>query len=260
MKIEYSYQGWLALLGGGEFSFGETLAADRAWVELAPPGPIGFIPAASDSADYGRHFSTYMEEAFQREVEVIPVYRARDDRRGKNCERIAAVSAVYIGGGVSDHLLEALSQSPAAAALAEKLQSGGVIATIAAAAQATGHSVRSIFGGKPIAGLGWLPGAAIETNFDPGHDRRLRLLLRQPGVTSALGIPASGALLLGPQGEVRTIGPVFAISQENDDLAVLGGDFDSPGADAASMNRTTSELSEDSLEDLPGNPQGDFDE
>ena len=25
--------GWLALLGGGEFSFGETLDADQAWVE-----------------------------------------------------------------------------------------------------------------------------------------------------------------------------------------------------------------------------------
>jgi hypothetical protein len=35
--------GWLALLGGGEFSFGETLAADRAWLAKAAPGPIGFL-------------------------------------------------------------------------------------------------------------------------------------------------------------------------------------------------------------------------
>ena len=33
--------GWLALLGGGEFSFGETEDADQAWLDKVPPGPIG---------------------------------------------------------------------------------------------------------------------------------------------------------------------------------------------------------------------------
>jgi hypothetical protein len=168
MKIErIPGSGWLALLGGGEFSFGETLAADRAWIELTPPGPIGFIPAASDSADYGKHFSTYMEDAFQREVEIIPIYRSRDARRGKNSERIAAVSAVYLGGGVGDHLLEALAQSPAAEALAEKVRSGGVVVGIAAAAQAAGCVIRSIFGGKPLAGLGLLPHARSSRTSTP---------------------------------------------------------------------------------------------
>ena len=41
--------GWLALVGGGEFSFGETEDADRAWMEKVPPGPVGFIAAASGS-------------------------------------------------------------------------------------------------------------------------------------------------------------------------------------------------------------------
>ena len=74
--------GWIALLGGGEFSFDETLDADRAWLEKCGPGPIGFVPAASDSADYGRHFATYLAEAFERQVEVIPIYRSLDGRRG----------------------------------------------------------------------------------------------------------------------------------------------------------------------------------
>src|SRR5262249_23273233 len=149
-------------------------------IEHVPPGPVGFIPAASDSSEYGRHFTTYLDEAFHRAVEVIPIYRPRDARRGKNGDRIAAVAAGYLGGGVGDHLLEALSGSPAAEALLAKLRSGGTVAAIAAAAQATGQSMRSIFGGKALAGLGWLPGVAIETNFDPAHDRRLRQLLRQP--------------------------------------------------------------------------------
>jgi len=84
--------GWgsLALLGGGEFSFGETEDADAAWLAKAPPGPIGFIPAASGSTDYVRHFGEYLAETFERPIEVIPIYRSRDARRPRNCERIAA--------------------------------------------------------------------------------------------------------------------------------------------------------------------------
>ncbi|HBL29984.1 MAG TPA: hypothetical protein DD490_24355, partial [Acidobacteria bacterium] len=112
--------------------------ADFVWLDKVPPGPIGFIPAASGSDDYARHFADYMREQFDRELEVIPIYRPRDGRRGRNAERIAAVPAVYIGGGVTDHLLEAIAGTPAAEALARKLDDG-VVVTIAAAAQAAGR-------------------------------------------------------------------------------------------------------------------------
>ncbi len=220
MKIEFPYRGWLALLGGGEFSFGETLAADRAWVSKAPPGPVGFVPAASGSADYGQHFATYLGEAFSRECETVPIYRPRDARRGKNSERLAAVAAVYLGGGVPDHLLEALSDSPAEAALRQKLEQGGVVVAIAAAAQCAGAAVRSIFGAKLVPALGWLPGAAIETNFDPGHDRRLRKLLEAPDARWGLGIPAGSAILLGPEGQVEVAGTAFFLAGPEADLQV----------------------------------------
>ena len=117
--------GWLALLGGGEFSFGETEEADQAWIERTPPGPVGFIPAASGSNDYPRHFAEYLKEEFDREMEIIPIYRERDGRRGRNSERIRDVAAVYIGGGVADHLLEAIRDTPAAEALAAEARRGG---------------------------------------------------------------------------------------------------------------------------------------
>jgi len=214
-------QGWLVLLGGGEFSFGETLAADRVWIERAPPGPIGFVPAASDSADYGQHFAAYLAEAFGRDTETIPIYRSRDARRGKNAERVAAVAAVYLGGGVPDHLLEALADSPAEAALRQKLEQGGVVVAIAAAAQCLGQAVRSIFGAKLVQGLAWLPGGVIETNFDPGHDRRLRKLLESPGVTWGLGLPAGSAVLFGPAGELEVVGTAFLLEGADADLRVL---------------------------------------
>lgn len=213
--------GWLALLGGGEFSFDETLDADRRWLEKTPPGPVGFVPAASGSLDYGRHFADYLATAFEREVEIVPIYRSRDARRAKNSDRLAAVSAAYLGGGVTDHLLDALRDSPAAAALAEKLAAGGVVVAIAAAAQAVGVVARSIFGGRDVAGLGLL-GGAVEPNFDPAHDRRLRQLVARPEVTWGLGVPAGAAVLLGPGSVVEVVGSAFLLREPEGDLEVLG--------------------------------------
>lgn len=213
--------GWLVLVGGGEFSFGETEEADRAWLEKTPPGSIGFLPAASGSVDYGRHFAAYMHEAFAREVETIPIYRSRDARRGRNCDRVGAVAALYLGGGVADHLLDALRASPALDALTARLGAGGLVVAIAAAAQALGTTVRSLRGDDVLPGLGWLPGGALETNFEPDHDRRLRKLMTAPGVSWGLGIPAGSAILLGPRGEVEVVGTVFSLDSPNGDLAVV---------------------------------------
>ncbi len=145
--------GWLALLGGGEFSFGETLDADRAWLARAAPGPVGFLPTASGSADYGRHFADYLRGEFDRELEVIPVYRARDARRRKNLERIEGAPVVYLGGGVADELLDVLAESPARESLERRLASGGIVVAIAAAAQALGQVTRGLRGGT-LPGLG----------------------------------------------------------------------------------------------------------
>jgi cyanophycinase-like exopeptidase len=212
--------GWLILLGGGEFTFGETEDADRAWLEKVPPGPVGFIPAASGSNDYPRHFAEYMQ-GFEREVEIIPIYRARDGRRGRNSERIREVAAVYIGGGVTDHLLEAVKDTPAAEALARKIAEGGVVVAIAAAAQCAGRQARSIFKGDLIPGFGWLPDGVVEPNFDPGHDRRLRKMLAGAGVSYGLGIPAGSAVMLGPDGAVELVGEAFRIEGAEGDIEIL---------------------------------------
>lgn len=211
--------GWIALLGGGEFSFGETELADLAWLGKTPPGPVGFIPAASGSTEYGGHFAEYLERSFGRAAETIPIYRARDARRRKNCGRLAECSALYLGGGVTGRLLEALRASPALDALAAKLGSGGTVVAIAAAAQSLGEVARDLFGSGLLAGLGWLPGGVVEPNFDPSHDRRLRRLLEPPDAHWGVGVPAGSALLLGPQSEVEIIGKVYFLASADGDLA-----------------------------------------
>ena len=212
--------GWLALLGGGEFSFGETLDADTAWEERTPEGPIGFIPAASGSVEYGEHLATYFDENFDREVRTVPVYRVRDARRGKNLERLRACSGVYLGGGVPDQLLEAVVDTPFAEELLESLRSGNTVVAIAAAAQCLGTYARSIQR-MSIPGLQWLRGGVIEPNFDPEHDRRLWELMGQPGVRWGLGLPAGSALLLGPEGEIDVVGSAYFLTDPDGDFEVL---------------------------------------
>ncbi|MGH9464998.1 MAG: Type 1 glutamine amidotransferase-like domain-containing protein [Thermoanaerobaculia bacterium] len=216
--------GWLALVGGGEFSFGETIAADRAWMaKVTAAGPIAFLPTASGSTDYGGYFTSYIREGFDRVVDVVPIYRQRDARREKNLQRLAAAAAVYLGGGVTDHLLDALAGEPAATVLAEKLAGGGVVVAIAAAAHALGAAARPLTGRNPIQGLAWLPEGVVETNFDPAHDRRLRQLLGEPEVTWGLGIPAGAAVLLGPEESIEMVGAAFLLDSAEGDLEVLGG-------------------------------------
>ncbi|MDH3403343.1 MAG: Type 1 glutamine amidotransferase-like domain-containing protein [Acidobacteriota bacterium] len=213
--------GWLALLGGGEFTFGETVEADRAWMARVGPGAVAFLPTASGSTEYGDFFAAYLREGFDREVDAVPIFRRRDARRGKNLRRLAAAAAVYVGGGVTDHLIEALAEEPALATLGAKLGEGGVVVAIAAAAQACGVAARSIARGAALPGFGWLPGGVVEPNFDPGHDRRLRELLRAPGAAWGLGIPAGSAILLGPERQIEVVGTVFCIEGAEGDVAVL---------------------------------------
>lgn len=215
--------GWLVLLGGGEFSFGETVQADREWLDRTPPGAVGFVPAASGSEEYGRHLAEYLRETFQRELETIPIYRDRDARRGKNAERIAAAAAVYLGGGLAENLLEALAGSVALEALTRKLRGGGTVVAIAAAAQACGAALRSLRGDAVLAGLGWVAGG-IETNFDPAHDRRLRTLVRGAGLPWGLGIAAGSSVGLGPDGVLEVVGDAYLLRDADGDLQVLGDD------------------------------------
>jgi hypothetical protein len=72
--------------------------------------------------------------------------------------------------------------------------------------------------------LGLLPHVAVEANFDPAHDRRLRTLLAAEGVERALGIPAGAALLIGPEGRFEAVGDVFALAGAEADLVPLVGE------------------------------------
>ncbi len=218
-------EGWLVLVGGGEFSFGETARADRAWLDRTPAGTVGFLPTASGSDEYGGHFAAYLGQSgpeVGREVRTVPVYRRRDARRGKNVERLGECAAAYLGGGIADRLLEVFDETPFPAALEDLARQGGVVVGIAAAAQAFGAKVRSLTGRDALSGLAWLPRTAVATNFDPAHDRRLRELVGLPGMRWGIGLPAGSALLFGPQGRIESVGPVLLLDGAEADWQGFG--------------------------------------
>lgn len=204
------HDGWLVLIGGGEFSFGETEEIDRFLLSRMPPGrrKVAFLPTASGSPDYGKHFADYLRNLDPSvEVRNVPVYRGRDARRGKNLSMIRESGMVYFGGGVTNRLLEAVRGEPVADALRDVLTAGGVVAGIGAAAECLGEITRSMMTlGAPLDGLGYLPGALVVSHHRGEWNPSFELLMRHDRVSFGIAIPERCALAIAPDGTGQIIG------------------------------------------------------
>jgi cyanophycinase-like exopeptidase len=200
----------LVLIGGGEFSFGETREIDELLLRSMPADKrsIAFLPTASGSAEYASHFGKYLHE-IDPGVETlnVPIYRGRDARRAKSLGQILAAGMVYLGGGVTNQLLSTLRESPADMSLREAAANGAVVAAIGASASAFGTHAHDMRGTAPsLPALGWLAGTVIEAGFDPANDTALRRLLSLPDVRLGIGIPRGTALVIRSGGEAEIAG------------------------------------------------------
>jgi cyanophycinase-like exopeptidase len=199
----------LLLIGGGEFSFGETRELDQMLLSRMPSDrrTVAFLPTASGSAEYATHFGNYLR-SLDPTVDVVnvPIYRGRDSRRQKSLNTILAAGAVYLGGGVASTLLGTVRASAAEIALREAAASGAVIAAIGASAAAFGTAALDARGNSSVEGFGWLEGAAIETGFDPQNDVGLRRLMSVPDVELGLGLPTRTGLWIAADGSTEIVG------------------------------------------------------
>jgi cyanophycinase-like exopeptidase len=202
--------GLLVLIGGGEFSFGETEEVDRFVFGRMPERSrtVAFLPTASGSPEYATHFGAYLGRlGIAAVVENVPVYRGRDVRRARNLETIRSAGAVYIGGGVTNRLVEVLRDSPVLEAIAEASRRGAVVAAIGGAAAALGGvAIDAEWPSGRLAGLGILGAAVVEAGFEPGYDERLRRFASLPQVGFALGIPRATAVAISPGGDAEVVG------------------------------------------------------
>lgn len=202
-------QGWIVLIGGGEFSFGETREFDEFAISKMPSAKrsIAFLPTASGSNEYALHLGKYMR-TLDESVNVVnvPIYRHRDARREKNLATIRDAGMVYVGGGVTNALAEACEESAVAEALREAVRRGAVLVAIGAGASALGVATRDMrVVGNAITGLGVIDGI-VETAFDPASDTMLKHLVSRPEARFGVGIPRGTALAIAPDHSTQILG------------------------------------------------------
>lgn len=199
----------LVLIGGGEFSFGETREIDEQLIKRLPADNkrVAFLPTASGSAEYATHIGNYFKQ-IDPEVETInvPVYRQRDSRRRKNLDLIRFAGLIYLGGGVTNNLLATVRESGAEMAMRDAAADGVPIAAIGAAASCFGAHARDMHGSAAIPGFGWLDATVIDTGFDASDDTMLRRLMSIEGTHLGIGIPPKTALSIGADGVATVIG------------------------------------------------------
>jgi len=200
----------LVLIGGGEFSFGETREVDEFLLRNMPADrrTVAFIPAASGSPEYAGHFGKYLH-GIDPTVETVnvPIYRGRDSRRQKNLNQLLSAGMIYLGGGVTNNLLAVLRESAADLAMREAAANGTVIAAIGASASCFGIAARDMHGiAASLPGLGWLANTVVDTAFEPDNDANLRRLMSVPETLLGLGIPAGTALAIRGDGETEIAG------------------------------------------------------
>jgi cyanophycinase-like exopeptidase len=198
------------LIGGGEFSFGETREIDEFLLRSMPGDrrTVAFIPAASGSAEYAGHFGKYLR-GIDPMVETmnVPIYRGRDSRRQKNLSQLLSAGLIYLGGGVTNNLLAVLRESAADLAMREAASQGTVVAAIGASASCFGIAARDMHGiAASLPALGWLANTVVDTGFDPENDANLRRLMSAPETLLGLGIPAGTALAIRDDGETEIVG------------------------------------------------------
>ena len=198
----------LVLIGGGEFSFGETREIDEYIVSRIAPDnrTIAFVPAASGSSEYDQHLGNYFK-TIDASIETtnVPIYRGRDSRRQKNVDLIRFAGLIYIGGGVTNNLLATLRESAAEIAMRDAATHGTVVAAIGAAASCFGSHARDMRGvTSALPALGWLSNTVIDAPFDPENDATLRRLMSL--ADHGVGIPPKTALAIGADGQSTVLG------------------------------------------------------
>ncbi len=202
--------GWVVLIGGGEFSFGDTDEIDRFLVSKLPAhNPrVAFLPTASGSPEYAKHFGTYLHQ-FRDDlvVENVPIYRPRDSRRAKNLRKVSEAGMIYIGGGVTNRVIETMRLQPIVETIRLAVENGAILAAIGAAASSLGVATRDIERpGSSLPGLGVIADTIVETGFSPEDDTMLRRLMSLPDARLGIGIPASTAIAIAPDRSAQILG------------------------------------------------------
>jgi cyanophycinase len=204
--------GFVLLEGGREFNAGMAAADERAIAVCGGQAqPVRIIPAAAaPDKNHGRAAANGVDwfrglgAADVRAVDIID--RASADRPDL-AKEIERARLVFVLGGFTRYLAEALSESLAWQALVSAHLTGAVIAGSSAGAMVLCEHYFDPNSGKVLPGLNLLPGVCVlphHDTFGKGWAPRLTSLL--PG-TLLIGIDEeTGLLNEGPEGQWTVYG------------------------------------------------------
>ena len=195
--------GWLVLLGGGQWEDSEVIHS-QAISAILDESPIAFLPAANPDPTYGEAFLSYYRELGAPPGYVVPVHDQQSARDPVNYRRLAQAGLIFIGGGDTARLIEAVEGTPVIEAIAEAFDSGAVIVGVSAGAMLLGKWGLSSDTGKILPGWGWVSDSIIVPHYTAERSPQVRDALRLYPETVALGLPDCVALALGPDGELET--------------------------------------------------------
>lgn len=194
--------GWLALVGGAEFSAGCEFDRDL----LASAGTDQVVVLATAAAYENPHklidrASEWFAEAGA-EVVAPDLYGRADASDAAVCEVIAGARFVYLTGGSPMHLRSVLKDSAAWTALVEAWAGGAVLAGAGAGADVLCDHMVDPRGGAYTVGLGLLHRLAVIPRFDRWSvDKVQRTVSLAPAGLYVVGVPERTALVRSPDGD-----------------------------------------------------------
>ena len=221
-----SMSGWLALVGGAEWT--EGCSFDAALLERSATSIVTVLPtaAAFENPTGAVEWATRWFAALGATVEACDIRTRADADNEDLAAQLCAAKFVYVAGGSPMHLRSTLKDTAALAALSNGWHRGNTLAASSAGAMALCDPMLDPRGGAFSIGLGLLAAIAVlphAQGWSPERTKRTLKLL-SAGVQLAM-IDERTALVRSPTGVWSAEGAgsvrIYANGTDTSDLHVL---------------------------------------
>ena len=199
--------GWLALVGGGEWSEGCTF--DRSLLDAAGTEEVVVLPTGS--AYENPHLlvdaATAWFESLGAKVKVAEVYTRADAMLEANAIAVSGARFVYLAGASPMHLRSVLKDSPVYDEIESAWKAGGVLAGTNAGADVLCDPMVDSRGGAFTVGLGAVSNLAVIPRANTWSPEKIhRTVELAPAGIDLVAVPEQTAIIRTPDGTWRQEG------------------------------------------------------
>lgn len=199
--------GWLALVGGGEWSEGCTF--DRSLLDAAGTDEVVVLPTGSAYENPHRlvDAATTWFESLGATVRVGEVYTRADAMLESNAAALRGARFVYLAGASPMHLRSVLKDSPVYDEIEAAWRAGGVLAGTNAGADVLCDPMVDSRGGAFTVGLGLVSNLAVIPRANTWSVEKVHrtVELAPPGI-DLVAVPEQTAIVRSPDGTWRQEG------------------------------------------------------